>query len=129
MKKKTYLIILLLVWVLLSCKDEPAKNFNLAVDVQGGFEQDDLQVFIDNEELLNAKVQTNQVLGVCNVNGKISHVKNLIEGKHEIKAVLNGSITLTQSVTLHNNLYIGVNYNRQESKFYFNQSNQPFGYD
>jgi hypothetical protein len=127
--KKTHVVIILCIITLGSCRDHGYESQNLTIDIQSGFEGDDLQVLIDDVELFRGTAQTNNLLGVCSIGGTTSHTKNLSAGGHKIKVILNGSTTATHSVILNSDLFVGVNYDRQQSTFSFIESGEHFGYD
>jgi hypothetical protein len=127
--KKAPGVIILFVMALTACSDHAYESQNLSIDIQSGFEQDDLQLFIDDVELFRGIAQTNYALGVCSIDGTISHSKNLSASRHKIKVILNGTTTATHFVMLNRDLYVGVNYNRQQSTFGFTESGEHFGYD
>jgi len=116
---------LILLW---SCKEEEGNvnTISLGLDVQSSFDQDNVQIKIDNREIMNRHLQTNNLLGVCDY-GRIN-IK-LTEGKHVIKIVINKWTTKTEVFSLSKALYIGVNYFEQTKEIALIYSDQPFGYD
>ena len=118
-----FFLTLILLW---SCKEENVNTVPLGLDVQSSFNQDNVQITIDNREIMNRELQTNNLLGVCD-DGRIN-IK-LGEGKHVIKIVINNLITKTETFSLNKALYIGVNYFEQTKEISFIYSDHPFGYD
>ena len=86
-----------------------------------------MQVFIDGNKLIDKTLSTNISLDVCLFDGQV--ITSGKEGVHTIKVVINDSITKTESFPLDNDLYIGVNYDRQLSKISFDYSKYKFMYE
>ncbi len=130
--KRTGFIFLMLLALFSACKKDsnpgPVEgDFKLGVDVQSSFNQDMVQVIIDGETVLNKRLQTMNVLSVCLVDGQVTTRRN--EGTHEIKAIVNNTVTRTETFSMNNDLYIGVNYDPQTNGVSFIYSNQRFMYD
>jgi hypothetical protein len=130
--KKTAFIFLMLLGLLNACKKDsnpvPLEgDLTLGVDVQSSFEQDVVQVIIDGETVINKQLQTNYVLGVCMHDGQVITTRN--EGSHEIKVIVNNIITRSETFSMSNDRYIGINYNRQTNEITFIYSDQRFMYD
>jgi hypothetical protein len=124
MKKITmFFLALILLW---SCQEENANTITLGVDVQSFFNHDNIKITIDNKEIINTQLQTNNLLGVCD-DGRIS-IK-LSEGNHVIKIVVNNLTTKTEKFSLNKVLYIGINYLEQRKEISLIYSDNPFGYD
>ena len=123
-KKIAFLFLaLILLW---SCKEENVNTSIVRLDVQSSFNQDNVEITIDNNEIINKQLQTNNLLGVCD-DGRIS-IK-LSEGNHVIKIMINNLTTKTETFSLNKVLYIGVNYVRQTKEISVIYSDNPFGYD
>lgn len=122
--KKVLLSIPLVLLLFAACRktSDPAV-FDLGVDIQSSFEQDNVQVFIDNQPLLNAPLSSSPLLGLAT---SISTANT--EGYHTIKVVINDNIVKTESFMQSNDLYIGVNYNRSTKVISFVYSEQGFMY-
>ena len=105
--KKVLLSIPLVLLLFAACRktSNPAV-FDLGVDIQSSFDKDNVQVFIDNQPLLNTLVSSSQLLGLAT---SISTANT--EGYHTIKVVVNDNIVRTESFMQGSDLYIGVNYN------------------
>jgi hypothetical protein len=123
--KKTIFFFIAIV-TLVSCKEENTNTISLGLDVQSFFNQDNVKITIDNTEILNKQLQTNPSLGVC-LDGRVS-IK-LREGRHVIGIMINNLGTKTETFSLINSLYIGVNYSNQTNEISLTYSDQPFGYD
>jgi hypothetical protein len=82
-----------------------------------------VQVFIDNQPLLNTLVSSSQLLGLAT---SISTANT--EGYHTIKVVVNDNIVRTESFMQGSDLYIGVNYNRSTKTVSFVYSESGFLY-
>lgn len=122
--KKILLSIPLVLLLFAACRK--ANNptvFDLGVDVQGGFEKDHVQVFIDNQPLLNTKVTTTPLLGLAT---SISTANT--DGLHTIKVIVNGDTEKTEKFAQPGDLYIGINYNRSTATVSFNYSEHQFMY-
>jgi len=104
--KKVLLSIPLVLLLFAACRktSNPAV-FDLGVDIQSSFDKDNVQVFIDNQPLLNTLVSSSQLLGLAT---SISTANT--EGYHTIKVVVNGNIVRTESFMQGSDLYIGVNF-------------------
>jgi len=106
--KKTILFTSLALLLFTACRK--ANNptvFSLGVDMQDSFNQDNVEVLIDNQPLLNSKVTTNNALSL---GGSIATANT--EGSHTIKVIVNDSIVATETFTQKSDLYIGVKFNR-----------------
>lgn len=125
---KRIVFILTLVLLLSSCDDDK-KEFSLVVAVQSSFDQDQVQVFIDGEEIVNRKLQTNYSVGVCFLDGEAGLNMGIAEGNHLIKVSINNTVTETAEFNVNNDLYIGINYDQQTSRISFIYANEPFAYD
>jgi len=123
--KKIILSIPLLLLLFTACRktSNPAV-FDLGVHLQGGFDQDHVEVFIDNQPLLKAGVTTELSLGVAKA---ISTTAT--EGNHSLKIIVNGSDIKTESFSQSNNLYIGVQYNKSTKKIETVYSLRPYAYN
>ena len=111
--------------LLSSCRDEAVNTIPVGIDVQSFFNQDIVQITIDNKEVLNKQLQTGNILAVCS-DGRIN--VNLIEGSHIIKILINNLTTKTETFSLNKALYIGVNYYEQTKEISLIYSDHPFGY-
>jgi hypothetical protein len=105
-----------------ACKKE-TRSFPVAVDLQSQFNNDNVNVYIDNVLVFGKIITTNDVLSLA-----ASTSKTLKEGQHEIKVFVN-SKTLNQSFNLDSDLYIGINYNRDSSTISLRYWETPFIYE
>lgn len=122
--KNTLLSIPLALLLFAACrKSSNPAVFDLGVDIQSTFEQDNVQVLIDNQPLLDREVSTNRTLGF---GGSISTANT--EGNHTLKVIVNDSTVKTESFTQKGNLYIGINYNRAAKTVKFVYSDHIFIY-
>lgn len=122
------LIVFLVTLTLLNaCNEEngDADRIVVGIDVQSFFDQDLVQIAIDNKEVLNKRLQTGTVLAVCS-DGRIN--TNLKGGRHEIRIVINNSTVKTEAFSLTEALYIGINYVEQTKTISLVYSDHPFGY-
>ena len=123
--KKTLLSIPLVLLLLTACrKTNNPTVFDLGVDIQSSFENDKVQVFIDNQPLLNTEVTTNHTLSLAT---SISTANT--EGSHTIKVIVNNGIVKTESFKQKADLYIGVNFSKENKTVSLIYSDHPFGYD
>jgi len=122
--KKSALYLLLLAFTVFSSCEKELKDYNLAIDLQSSFDQDNVQVFIDGYPEYDQKATTNQLLGLAG-----STTTTRTEGYHQLKVVINNSTSKTSVFPLNANLYIGINYNVQSKEITVLYSNHPFGYD
>lgn len=122
--KKALLSIPLVLLLFAACRktSDPAV-FDLGVDIQSSFDQDSVQVFIDDQPLLNTPLSSSPLLGLAT---SISTANT--EGYHAIKVVINDNIVKTESFMQSSDLYIGVNYNRSTKVISFVYSEQGFMY-
>ena len=123
--KKTILSIPLVLLLLVACrKTSNPTVFDLGVDIQSNFDNDKVQVFIDNQALLNTQVTTNHAWSLAT---SISTANT--EGNHTIKVIVNDGTALSESFTQKADLYIGVKYNKQNKVVSFVYSAHPFVYE
>jgi hypothetical protein len=122
--KKTILSIPLALLLFAACrKTSNPTVFDLGVDMQSTFEQDNVQVLIDNQPLLDREVSTNGILGF---GGSISTANT--EGNHTLKVIINDSTVKSENFTQKANLYIGINYNKTTKAVTFVYSDHGFVY-
>lgn len=123
--KKTILIIPLALLLLVSCrKTNNPTVFDLRVDMQANFSEDNVRVYIDNQPLLNKKVTSDPMLGFA---GSVSTANT--EGNHTIKVIVNDDIVTSQNFTQKSDLYIGVGYNKTAKTVSFVYSTDAIGYN
>lgn len=132
MNRKIFSIILvaiglLTINVLASCNKKAKKSYNVGVDVQTQFKNDKVEIYIDDEKILDKQLTTNDVLGLCVPDGVVH--KEVKEGKRKLKVVVNGSATKTEKFTLEQDVYIGVRYDRTTSEISYIFQNEKFLYD
>jgi hypothetical protein len=124
MKKSIWSIPLVLLLFTACRKTENPTVFDLGVDVQTNFEQDHVQVLIDNQPLLNAAVTTIHTLGVAK---SISTAAT--EGNHSIKVIVNDNTVKSENFSQTDNLYIGINYDKAAKTVSIKYSKYRFVYD
>ena len=122
MKKSVFLLIPLLL-LFASCEKE-TKNYDLAIHLQTQFDHDNVLVYVDGHPEFDRQVTTNDALGFA---GGTTTVRN--PGNHQVKVVINNTITKTAIFPLNANLFLGINYNKLTKKISLTYSNQPFVYD
>ncbi|MCD6064051.1 MAG: hypothetical protein K0R82_1962 [Flavipsychrobacter sp.] len=113
--------------VLASCNNKVKKSYNVGIDVQTQFENDKVQIYIDDEKILDKQLTTNDVLGVCLPDGVVH--KEVKEGKRKLKVVVNGSATEVEKFTLTEDVYIGVRYDRSKGEISYIFQKEKFMYD
>ncbi len=124
---KKFIIFSLLATSLFYSCTKKTDAITLGVDVQSSFNQDNVRVTIDGQELLHKDLQTNYVLGFCYQDGQL--ITATKSGEHEITVTVNNITTKTETFNLQNNLYIGINYNSQTNEISFIYSGQRFLYE
>ncbi|HUM52366.1 MAG TPA: hypothetical protein PK431_11140 [Chitinophagales bacterium] len=124
MKKIAFVLFILTITILISCKKD--KTYKLGIDVQSQFENDSVELFLDNEPLIKKRLSTNNLLGVCD-DGIVRLTKN--EGVHTLLFIVNNSATLVTNLSLNNNLYIGITYDPSDNEVSFMHSDEPFIYE
>ena len=124
--KKFIIFPLLAVLIFYSCTKK-TDSLTLGIDVQSSFNQDNVRVLIDGQKLLHKQLQTNYILGVCYQDGQI--VTTTKSGEHEISVIVNNTTTKTETINLHDDLYIGINYDPQRNEISFLYSAHRFMYD
>lgn len=122
---KRLIIYFISIYLLSSCGEENVNTISVGIDVQSFFNQDIVQITVDNKEVLNRKLQTGNILAVCS-DGRIN--VNLAEGNHVIKIIVNNLTAKTDTFLLTKALYVGVNYNEQTKEISLIYSDHPFGY-
>lgn len=128
MMKSFYAIFPLILLFTASCKDgENVNKFELGIDVQSDFNSDLVQIFIDGREIIHKQLQTNPALGVCLEDGQV--MLDVREGKHQIKALINGLTTYSENFELTDDLYIGINYDPSTKAVSYAYSDTRFIYD
>jgi len=105
-----------------SCEEE--KTHTLGIDVQSFFDEDEVQLFLDNKLILNETLTTNNILGLCK-GLKITRA----EGKHTLKVIINENFVKSEEINLHQDLYLGVRFDSIAKEISFIHSEHPFGYD
>jgi hypothetical protein len=124
--KKIILTVFLLSSLMMACRKSngPAAKFDLGVDLQSTFEQDQVQVLIDDQLLYDNLATTNPSLSLAKSIGTTN-----TDGRHFITVVVNNKTSVIDSFEQHSNLYIGVSYDKDIKKISFRYSPVKFGYD
>lgn len=125
MRKSTFIFCLFAVIILISCKKE-VKNYTLGIDVQSQFENDSVEVFLDNEVLIKKRLSTNNLVGVC-TDGIIRTTKTT--GNHALKIIINNTSTLNQNFTINKDVYIGINFDPSTHAISVVYADDPFLYE
>jgi hypothetical protein len=107
MKRIVLLCLPALVFLSYGCK-KPSPSFELGIDVQQSFSNDLVQVYIDGVQVINKQLTSGNILAYCGPDGKILMTKK--EGGHQLKVVVNNTVTYTESFNLSANLYVGIRY-------------------
>lgn len=124
MKKRAFVLFILMITILISCKKD--KTYKVGIDVQSQFVNDSVELFLDNEPLIKKRLSTNNLLGVCD-DGIVRLTKK--EGVHTLVFIVNNSATLVTNFSLNNNLYIGITYDPSDNEVSFVHSDEPFIYE
>jgi hypothetical protein len=124
--KKIILSVFLVSTLFTACRKNngPAAEYVLGVDLQSNFKEDHVQVFIDDQSLFNSLASTSDVLNLASSIGTTN-----TEGRHTIKVIVNDSITVTENFEQHDNLYIGVAYDKGRKNISFRYSPNRFDYE
>ena len=124
--KKIILTVFLLSSLMMACRKSngPAAKFDLGVDLQSSFEEDQVQISIDNQLLYDNLATTNPSLNLAKSIGTTN-----TDGRHQITVVVNNKTTVIDSFEQHTNLYIGVSYDKELKKISFRYSPTRFAYD
>jgi hypothetical protein len=123
--KKSILSIPLILLLFAACRKASNPTvYDLGVDVQATFEQDHVQVLIDNQPLLNETVNTIHTLGVAK---SISTAAT--EGNHSIKVTVNDSVVKSENFLQSGDLYIGINYDKDAKTVSIRYTKYKFVYD
>jgi len=95
---------------LLGCKSSAISSGTpqaVEVHLQTQFRGEQIRVDIDGQKLFGQAVTTNDVLGLAEI------IKlEMLQGRHEIKIIINGRFQQKASFKLDCKLYIGVTYYR-----------------
>lgn len=106
---------------------DAAEGYTLGIDVQSAFDQDHVQIYIDDRNVLDKTLTTNDLLGVCLTEGQITKLVGV--GSHTLKVVINEHVTETNGFSMNKNLYVGIGYNPQTKDITFQYADHPFVYD
>jgi hypothetical protein len=122
------LIILLLLATLSTCNksvepvaQEPADLFR--IDLQDGFSNTPVKIFIDNSLLFADTVTTNYVISLAAI-----IPAQITKGMHILRTTVDNSITKDTTFTIVDTLYIGVNYNANSLSISYHFQHSPFFY-
>lgn len=128
MKKAFFTFLFLIITILNACKKD-VNSFIVGINIESSFNQDNVQVFIDGQKVISAQATTQWTLGACIIDGKITDSTITNEGNHEIKIVINNSITHTETFSLNSNLFLRVLFNRQKNQISIIYSKERYLYD
>ena len=84
-------------------KTLPAQAYTLGVDLQGGFDKDQVTVYIDDKKIFNNVVSTNNLLSLA-----ASVTTSNTKGEHTIKVVVNDTQTGSEKFTFEKDTWIAV---------------------
>ena len=116
--------VFLLSSLMMACrKSNGPAVYDLGVDLQGAFNQDNVQVYIDDQALFNNKASTDFSWGLASSIGTTNTA-----GYHTIKVIVNDNTIVTDQFKQNSNLYIGIGYNKQLNKVSFIYSPKRFLY-
>jgi hypothetical protein len=125
--RNIFLILIVSAMIGFGCADDSATTRNLVFHVQSAFEDDMVEIYVDDGTLvLSQEVTTNHLLGV-----DVNAIKTIevTTGSHSIRVVVNGANELRTTVSLNSDLYIGVRYDRETGELSIQQSLEPYLYD
>lgn len=112
-------------------KDEPLESLHLipntpllSIDLQGGFDNDSVQVTLDGKELFSKNVTTNPLLSLA-----YSRRTSVSDGRHKIKVlIINAGDTNETEFMMQDTLTISVNYNKNTHEITFGFFNELLFY-
>jgi hypothetical protein len=125
-----FALLVLLTVVLLRCSEsERIETHTLGVYVQGTFDNDSVMVAVDDEILINQRLSTLNVLGVCYVGEEVLTTKVLREGDHTLAVSVNGEVSTTYDLSLRRDAYVSINFDPETKQISFSVSDSPTFYD
>ncbi|MEZ4702968.1 MAG: hypothetical protein R2834_21730 [Rhodothermales bacterium] len=101
----------------------PGETQPLAIHLQGGYEADDVEVWVDDDVVFRSRITTNNVLGLAQ---EVEIERK--EGRHIVTVRVNGETTGTRSILLRAPLFVGISYNEAEDRILFVVSEEGFVY-
>ena len=127
MKKAALYLLLPTALATTSCKKETVSaDHNLFVDIQYGFDNDQVAVFIDGQQVFNNSVTSNPSLGWAT--SLLSSIEE--SGAHIIKVVINNQHTYPKVFSLNKDTWLGVGYfSGPVRDIKVIVSDKPFAYD
>jgi hypothetical protein len=94
-------------------------TFRLAIDLQEGFDGEEVVVLVDGGEVLRRAVRTHPITGFA------EHVSvDLAPGRHEIEVVRRGAAPIRHEVDVAGDVHVGMDGGSGEIV----TSDRPFGY-
>ena len=122
--KKSFLPFLLISLFIFSSCEKEVHDYNLAIDLQFSFKHDEVKVFIDGVPQFDRNVTTNHALGFSG-----STTTSINSGLHQLKVVINDTITKTAIFPANAHLFIGIQYDPVTEEISVDYSNHPFNYN
>lgn len=126
---KYFISLFIIITLVAGCSDdvnstntEPTEQ--LRIDLQSGYSDTQVKIFLDNYTVFDDKVSTNDVVSVAAI---IPLEVNA--GTHYLKVTVNNLLTKETLFTIGDALYIGVNYSSSNLNIMFNFSDSAFLYD
>ena len=126
---KYFISLFIIITLVAGCSDdvnstntEPTEQ--LRIDLQSGYSDTQVKIFLDNYTVFDDKVSTNDVVSVAAI---IPLEVNA--GTHYLKVTVNNLLTKETLFTIGDKLYIGVNYSPSNLNVMFNFSDSAFLYD
>lgn len=123
---KTYLLLFVVTLIILpGCNEEPETK-KVEFHVQTEFEDDLVEIFIDDTQLvLSEKVTTSPILGV-----DLNAIKaiDVSRGEHRIRITVNGAKELNTTIRVDSDLFVGIRYDEQLNQISITQSLTAFLY-
>lgn len=126
MRKFSPVVFVMLITFSMACH-KSTENFKLAIDVQSSFEGDHVQVLIDNVKRINDHLQTNHTISFCPDGGHTEF--GVSKSSHRIEVIINDRLKKSEIFEVKNDLYIGVNFHREEDTIRIVYSPVRFMYD
>lgn len=111
---------------LTSChKEKQAAQFELGIDLQSFFNNDQVQVEIDGSEVYNRTLTSDETFGIALTDSMLA---TIVGGTHTITIKINGVSLKTETFTVAADKYIGVAYNSNGQLVTLFYSDEPFLY-
>lgn len=117
--------IVILVWSCTTNATEPTSSASVfQIHLQSWFDHTPVTVSIDHSQIYSDTISTGEIIGIAHM---ISY--QITNGTHLLHVTVSDSISKDTVFTIQDTLYIGVNFNIQNSQINFYYSRYRFLYD